>query len=103
VAERTVQPKKIAHIRGAFNLKSRYSRLRARGLLSATEMGERFGVTLTTINAWGRQGLLRKYNYDNDRRCLYEPLDGNTIIKGHGGRGATQPTFTATQTGRGAV
>jgi hypothetical protein len=94
--------KKIAHIRDAFSLKSRYSRLRARGLLTAKEMSERFGVTVTTINAWGRQALLRKYNYDNDRR-LYEPLDASAIIKGHGGRGAAQPTFTATQTGRGAV
>jgi DNA invertase Pin-like site-specific DNA recombinase len=95
--------KKIAHIRGAFNLKSRYSRLRARGLLTAKEMSERFGVTFTTINAWGRQELLRKYNYDNDRRCLYEPLDESVIIKGHGGRGARQPTFTGAQAERGAV
>jgi DNA invertase Pin-like site-specific DNA recombinase len=95
--------KKIAHIREAFNLKSRYSRLRARGLLTAKEMSERFAVTFTTINTWGRQGLLRKYNYDNDRRCLYEPLDESVIIKGHGGRGARQPTFTGVQAERGAV
>ncbi len=95
--------KKIAHIREAFNLKSRYSRLRARGLLTAKEMSERFAVTFTTINAWGRQGLLRKYNYDNDRRCLYEPLDESVIIKGRGGRGARQPTFTGAQAERGAV
>jgi DNA invertase Pin-like site-specific DNA recombinase len=91
--------KKIAHIRQAFNLKSRFSRLRARGLLTAKEMSERFDVTFTTINAWGRQGLLRKYNYDNDRRCLYEPLDGNVLIKGHGGRGAKQPVFNVEQAG----
>jgi DNA invertase Pin-like site-specific DNA recombinase len=95
--------KKIAHIREAFNLKSRYCRLRARGLLTAKEMSERFAVTFTTINAWGRQGLLRKYNYDNDRRCLYEPPDEGVIIKGHGGRGARQPTFTSAQAERGAV
>jgi len=95
--------KKIAHIREAFNLKSRYHRLRARGLLTAKEMSERFAVTFTTINAWGRQGLLRKFNYDNDRRCLYEPLDERVIIKGHGGRGASQPTFTVVQAERGAV
>ena len=45
--------KKIAHIRQAFNLKSRYSRLRARGLLTAKEMSVRHGVTITTINALG--------------------------------------------------
>jgi DNA invertase Pin-like site-specific DNA recombinase len=89
--------KKIAHIRQAFNLKSRFSRLRARGLLTAKEMSERFDVTFTTINAWGRKGLLRKYNYDNDRRCLYEPLDATLLTKGHGGRGAKQPVFIVEQ------
>ncbi len=91
--------KKIAHIRQAFNLKSRFSRLRARGLLTAKEMSERFDVTFTTINAWGRKGLLRKYNYDNDRRCLYEPLDATLLTKGHGGRGAKQPVFIVERAG----
>ena len=91
--------KKIAHIRQAFNLKSRFGRLRARGLLTAKEMSERFDVTFTTINAWGRKGLLRKYNYDNDRRCLYEPLDATLLTKGHGGRGAKQPVFIVEQAG----
>jgi DNA invertase Pin-like site-specific DNA recombinase len=91
--------KKIAHIRQAFNLKSRFSRLRARGLLTAKEMSERFDVTFTTINAWGRKGLLRKYNYDNDRRCLYEPLDAILLTKGHGGRGAKQPVFIVEHAG----
>jgi DNA invertase Pin-like site-specific DNA recombinase len=89
--------KKIAHIRQTFRLKSRYSRLRARGLLTAKEMSVRHGVTFTTINHWGRQGLLRKYPYDNDRRCLYEPLGESAILKGHGGRRAEQPTFTPAQ------
>jgi hypothetical protein len=89
--------KKIAHIRKAFNLKCRYSRLRARGLLTAKEMSVRHDVTTTTINAWGREGLLQKYRYDNVRRCLYEPLADGTVIKGHGGRGAKQPSFTVAQ------
>ena len=62
--------KKIAHIRQAFNLKCRYSRLRARGLLTAKEMSVRHGVTTTTINLWAREGRLKKHRYDNVRRCL---------------------------------
>ncbi|MGA7408847.1 MAG: zinc ribbon domain-containing protein, partial [Bryobacteraceae bacterium] len=81
--------KKIAHIRESFKLKSRYSRLRAKGLLTAKEMSVRHSVTFTTINAWGRAGLLQKHRYDNVRRCLYEPLDGNTILKV---QGAEQPS-----------
>ena len=38
--------KKIAHIRQAFNLKCRYTRLRAKGLLTAKEMSVRHGVTV---------------------------------------------------------
>jgi DNA invertase Pin-like site-specific DNA recombinase len=95
--------KKIAHIREAFNLKSRYSRLRARGLLTAKEMSVRHGVTITTINAWGREGLLKKHRYDNVRRCLYEPLDQNAIFKGQGGRQAKQPSFNVARAGQGAV
>jgi DNA invertase Pin-like site-specific DNA recombinase len=89
--------KKVAHIREAFKLKSRYSRLRARGLLTAKEMSVEQGVSITTINAWGREGWLQKYRYDNLWRCLYEPLDENAVRKGQGGRGATQPTFTHTR------
>jgi DNA invertase Pin-like site-specific DNA recombinase len=95
--------KKIAHIRQAFNLKCRYTRLRARGLLTAKEMSSRHGVTITTINTWGRDGLLKKHRYDNVRRCLYEPLDQNAILKGQGGRQAKQPTFNVAPAGQGAV
>jgi hypothetical protein len=95
--------KKIAHIRQAFNLKCRYSRLRARGFLTAREMSSRHSVTITTINAWGREGLLKKHRYDNVRRCLYEPLDQNAILKGQGGRQAKQPTFNVAPAGQAAV
>ena len=91
--------KKIAHIRQAFHLQCRYNRLRARGLLTATEMSLRHGVTTTTINLWAREGRLQKHRYDNVRRCLYEPLDKGAILKGQGGRRAKQPTFTFAQTG----
>lgn len=91
--------KKIAHIRQAFHLQCRYSRLRARGLLTAKEMSARHGVTTTTINLWAREGRLQKHRYDNVRRCLYEPLDKGAILKGQGGRRAKQPTFTFAQAG----
>jgi len=95
--------KKIAHIRQAFDLKCRYSRLRERGLLTAKEMSVRHSVTITTINTWGRQGLLKKHRYDNLRRCLYEPLDPNAIVKGQGGRQAKQPTLNVGRDEQGAV
>ena len=90
---------KIAHIRGAFNLKCHYSRLRAKGLLTPRELGVRLGVSPTTINHWARKGLLQKHAYDNRGNCLYEPLAKGAIMKGHGGRGAQQPTFTVAELG----
>jgi len=90
-------------IRQAFHLTCRYSRLRAKGFLTAKEMSVRHGVTTTTINAWGRDGLLKKHRYDNARRCLYEPLDQNAILKGQGGRQAKPPTFNVAHAGQGAV
>ena len=89
--------KKIAHIRQAFNLRCRYNRLRASGLLTAKEMSVQHGVTTTTINLWAREGRLRKHRYDNARRCLYEPLEKGAILKGHGGRRPQQPAFTVAQ------
>jgi len=86
--------KKIAHIRRTFKLKSRYGRLRAKGLLTAKEMSVQLDVDPSTIHNWGRRGLLRKYPYDNNRRCLYKPLDASIIMKGHGGRGAKHPTLS---------
>jgi DNA invertase Pin-like site-specific DNA recombinase len=88
---------KIAHIRQAFNLKCRYSRLRAKGLLTTKEMSVRHGVSITTINVWASEGRLHRY--DGGRHCLYEPLEKGAIVKGHGGRRAKQPTFTVALAG----
>lgn len=95
--------KKIAHIRRAFDLKCRYSRLRAKGLLTTKEMSVRHGVTMTTINTWGRKGLLKKHRYDNFQRYLYEPVHPSAIHKGHGGRPPKQPIFNVGIAKQGAV
>jgi hypothetical protein len=95
--------KKIAHIRESFNLRCRYRRLRAKGLLTAREMSVRHGVSPTTIHLWAREGRLQRYLYDNAQRCLYEPVDESAIRKGHGGRKPRQPVFTAAQAEQGAI
>lgn len=85
--------KKVAWIRGAYHLKSRFSRLRERGLLTAKEMSEKLGIAMTTVREWTRLGLLRRLVCDSRNHALYEPLQDVTIIKGHGGPGALQPSF----------
>ena len=95
--------KKVAWTRGAYHLESHYGRLRANGCLTAREMSRRLGVTMTTVHEWGRQGLLRQHPYRQDRRSLFEPLEHGAIVKGRGGRRPQPPTFTAAESGQGAV
>jgi DNA invertase Pin-like site-specific DNA recombinase len=94
---------KIGWIRYAYHLSSRYDRLRARGCLTAKELSVELGVSTTTINQWGRDGLLRRHRYDQGSGCLYEPLQETSIVKGHGGRGGRGPSFTVQSGGRSAV
>ncbi len=94
---------KIGWIRYAYHLSSRYDRLRARGCLTAKELSAELGVSTTTINQWGRDGLLRRHRYDPGTGCLYEPLRESSIVKGHGGRGGHGPSFTVRPGGRSAV
>jgi DNA invertase Pin-like site-specific DNA recombinase len=94
---------KVAHIRYAYRLPSRYDRLRAKGCLTAKELSAELDVSMTTIHQWGRNGLLRRHRYDKGVGCLYEPMQEISIIKGHGGRGSRSPSFTVRPEGRGAV
>ena len=96
--------KKVFTIRSAYELKSRFERLRARGMLTANELAERLGVCPTTIYDWAHEGLLREHRYGNQHRCLYEPLGDVTLIKGKGGRLPQAPRFiTAPSTTQGAI
>jgi len=95
--------KKVAWTRGAYHLESHYGRLRTKGCLTAREMSRTLGVTMTTVHEWGRQGLLRKRSYRQDRRGLFEPLEHGVIVKGRGGRRPQPPKFIAAESGHGAV
>jgi hypothetical protein len=96
--------KKVEWIRVVYHLKSRFGRLRERGLLTAKEMSAALGIAETTVHEWARNGLLRRIVCDNRNHSLYEPLqNATTIVKGHGGRGAAQPVFTVAQSEQGAV
>ncbi len=80
--------KKIAFIRMAYQLASRYTRLRRRGLLTTHEVAERFGVGRTAVHQWGREGLIQKCYADSLHRGLWKLPPGQTILKGRGGRAA---------------
>jgi DNA invertase Pin-like site-specific DNA recombinase len=87
--------KKIAFIRFAYKLPSRFERLRRRGLLTTREVAERFKIGQTAVYDWARQGLIKKCYSDTLNRGLWEVPSGTTIIKGRGGRGARPARLTA--------
>jgi DNA invertase Pin-like site-specific DNA recombinase len=90
--------KKVIVIRLAYHLKSRFERLRERGMLTANELADQLGVCSTTIYHWGHAGFLKEHWYGNQHRCLYEPVGNVILVKGQGGRYAsTPPTFIAAQ------
>jgi DNA invertase Pin-like site-specific DNA recombinase len=71
----------VRHIRIRYELKSRFSRLRARGLLVLDEIAARLNVCSQTIQLWKRAGLLRVHRYDDKGGCLFEPPGPDTPIK----------------------
>jgi DNA invertase Pin-like site-specific DNA recombinase len=87
----TFTVKKVSLVRRTYGLRSRYQRLRARGLLTAQELAEQLNVSTTTVHTWGRQGLLERELYGNTKRCLYAPPSGMIPAKGHGGRRPKPP------------
>jgi DNA-binding XRE family transcriptional regulator len=62
----------VCRIRRVYALESRYKRLRARGLLTISEMAKRLHVCQTTIKLWRRAGLLTAHRYDDKDQYLFE-------------------------------
>jgi hypothetical protein len=56
----------VQHIRRDYQLRSRYVRLRARGLLTRDEIADALNVSPGTVKVWDRHGLLRRY-VSNDK------------------------------------
>jgi DNA invertase Pin-like site-specific DNA recombinase len=70
----------VRRIRIAYELESRYSRMRARGLLSADEIAAALDVCRGTIQRWRRSGLLRAHRCD-DGQYLYERPGPDAPVK----------------------
>ena len=98
-------PKKVIVVRSAYKLRSRFERLRLRGMLTGEEMARQLGVSTTTIHELGRQGILTRHLYGNNHRCLYEPPGSGQLIRGAGGRYGGRPAqfIPAQSTTQGAI
>ena len=98
--------KKIAFIRTAYKLASRYERLRRRGMLTTREVAARFNAGETSVHQWGRDGLIKKCQTDSLNCGLWEIPTGQIITKDRGRRGARRActlSITAPSTEQDAV
>ena len=68
-------PKLVTSTRCNRSLRSRYERLRDRGLLTVHEAADRLTVSIRTIKKWRRAGRLRGYAYNDKPEYLFEIPD----------------------------
>jgi DNA invertase Pin-like site-specific DNA recombinase len=71
----------VQRIRRAYGLKTRFERLREKGLLTVQELAKKIHVSSHTLKNWKNSGLIRGYAYNDKQECLYEP-SGDFPVKG---------------------
>jgi len=64
----------VAYLVHAYTLRSRYERLRARGMLTTSEAAARLGIHESTLTRWVECGLVTRHAY-NAHAYLYEVPD----------------------------
>jgi DNA invertase Pin-like site-specific DNA recombinase len=77
-------PLLAGNVRRHYRLKSRYERLREKGMLTLSEIAEQLGVSTGTIKIWRRHGLVRGYACNDQNHCLYEPVGEDKPVKCQG-------------------
>lgn len=79
--EKRFTAKHVAYVMHTYGLRSRYDRLRQRGMLNKREMADRLGVHEQTVDRWAKYGLIRAHFYNDNGWQLYEPPGPNTPAK----------------------
>jgi Recombinase zinc beta ribbon domain/Recombinase len=77
-------PRIVHNIRRSYRLRSRYDRLRSRGMLTHAEIARHLHITTATVKVWGHHGLLPRHMYNDKHECLYEPPGENPPVKMQG-------------------
>jgi excisionase family DNA binding protein len=67
-------PLRVAYLVHQYKLRSRYDRLRARGMLTKQEAAARLNIHEHTVTRWAKHGLITSHAY-NGHYCLYEIPD----------------------------
>jgi DNA invertase Pin-like site-specific DNA recombinase len=80
-ADDHLSAKHVAYLMHTYGLRSRYDRLRQRGMLNKKEMADRLGVHEQTVDRWAEHGLIKAHFYNDHGWQLYEPPGPNTPAK----------------------
>jgi hypothetical protein len=73
--------KHVAYLMHTYGLRSRYDRLRQRGMLNKREMADCLGVHEQTVDRWAEHGLIKAHFYNDHGWQLYEPPGPNKPAK----------------------
>jgi DNA invertase Pin-like site-specific DNA recombinase len=71
---------RVQYLVHTYSLRSRYDRLRARGLLTKEELAERLRVHPCTLTRWAQHGIVNAHAY-NGHAWLYEDPGPNPPVK----------------------
>jgi hypothetical protein len=82
-------PIAVGYVRKAYGLKSRFDRLRERGLLTITEMAKACGVSINTIGHWRKKGLIGAHPINDRAQFLFED-PGRNPPKKHSRKASTK-------------
>lgn len=77
----------VNHLRWTYKLKTRYARLRERGLLTAQEMAQIIGGVASRIKGWRHLGVLSGTRYSEKNEYLYPRPTSVVIAEIHRRRG----------------
>ncbi|MHB9124568.1 MAG: recombinase family protein [Armatimonadota bacterium] len=83
------KPFSVSMIKGTSHnhgIKTHRQRLQERGMLSLTEMAERFGVSIDVLKDRRRDGLIKGHPFNEKGECLYEPPAEITTTRTRGGK-----------------
>jgi hypothetical protein len=72
--------KRVAYLAHTYGLRSRYDRLRDRGMLTKQEMADRLDVHVQTLVRWAEHGIITRHAY-NGHAWLYESPGPHPPVK----------------------
>jgi len=73
--------KRVAYLMHTYGLRSRYNRLRDRGMLNRKETADRLGIHEDTVDQWAKHGIIKSHLYNDHGWQLYEIPEPNLPSK----------------------